>query len=64
MKKKEIFNFSYLLITVVLIFVLFSFSAFSQTEDFELYKGKVTKFVVPYSVGGEFATYTRDIAAI
>jgi len=62
MKKKEIFNFSYLLITVVLIFVLFSFSAFSQTEDFEFYKGKVIKFIVPYSVGGGFDVYTRAIA--
>jgi len=62
MKKREIFNFSYLAITVVLIFVLFSFSAFSQTEDFEFYKGKVIKFIVPYSVGGGFDTYTRAIA--
>ena len=48
----------------MLIFDLFSFSTFSQTEDFEFYKGKVIKFVVPYSIGGGFATYTRDIAAI
>ena len=62
MKKKEIFNFSYLAITVVLIFVLSSFSAFSQTEDFEFYNCKVIKFIVAKSVGGGFDAYTRAIA--
>lgn len=39
--------------------------AFSQTKaDYEFYKGKVVKFVVPYSVGGGFDAYARAIAPV
>lgn len=37
--------------------------AFSQSKaDYEFYKGKVIKFIVPYSVGGGFDAYARAIA--
>lgn len=63
MKSNNIIKVLGLALTLVLIFVLFSFGAFSQTQgDFEFYKSKVVKFIVPYSVGGGFDTYARAIA--
>jgi len=63
MKKREIFNLSYLVFTVFLIFVLFSIPVFSQTEkNSEAYKDNDTiTLIVPFSPGGGYDTLARLI---
>lgn len=61
--KKKVLWLPLLAVATVSVLLITGPCAFSQSNaDYGFYKGKVIKFIVPYSVGGGFDAYARAIA--